>query len=365
MAHIWEDLLFKEDYFFKKPCHVNYISIRNISKKCEEYKILWVFTPSRTECFPFFLLKFLLLHLNTCHCFKFAQGSKAENLFGATKILKSYWPSINAESLGIFLISTFCKHCGFCFPSFLSSSNPDRSTYFPSNFLGVSDTILARSLWKSSLMDTSALLHLMLQKCCQSQNWYLSRGDEPQSTPRDSSGKDSLKLLSKALSYWGLFSNIQIKKKSQAAWKGLGPQAVPPTLWTLVSLCKRALMAPARKTDKIPESLERQISRQASHSHFGWAQTQAVSQVQTIPRFSLWVHGTTFLYTLYNTGSLHWILGELMIVMVFGALETLKAFGKGGGLSLLFAEGTLGLHSLFEGCLDGCISWSRCTGTNM
>jgi len=71
-------------------------------------------------------------------------------------------------------------------------------------------------------------------------------------------------------------------------------------------LCKRALMAPATKIDKIPESWERQVSRQASQQHFeGIAQAQAESQVQTVPQFSLQVHATIFLYTLYNTAHLH------------------------------------------------------------
>lgn len=90
--------------------------------------MLWVFIPSRTECFPFFLLKFLFLHLNICHCFKFAQGSKEENLFGATKILKNYWPSINAEFVGVFLISRVCENSAK--PELYS----DRSIYFCSNF---------------------------------------------------------------------------------------------------------------------------------------------------------------------------------------------------------------------------------------
>lgn len=40
-----------------------------------------------------------------------AKGSKAENLFGASKILKSYWPSINEGLLDVFLLSRVCKNC--------------------------------------------------------------------------------------------------------------------------------------------------------------------------------------------------------------------------------------------------------------
>lgn len=198
-----------------------------------------------------------------------------------------------------FLLAHFVRTVLSIFHLFCLLAIQTGAYLFSLQFLAVSDTFLARSLWKSSLMHTSALLWLTLQKCCQSQNWYLSRGDEGQSTPRASSGEDSLKLSGKALAYGGLFSNIQNNKQSHVVWKGLGPQAVPPTLWTLVSLCKRALMAPAKKTDKIPESWERQISRQASHKSL-WVSTDPVNVTSS-------THSTIQPVSSWHNFSLHFV----------------------------------------------------------